>query len=335
VARFTTTSFHRTAPAYYYVPVIAGVFFPWSLLLPAAVVAAWRARAGWARADRLFVTWAIVVVLFFSISQSKLPGYVLTAVLALGVLAARVVAFAIQSAHGRAAGIVRHGLIVLAVVGAIVALFLAAELRAPSTFLPLFRIRPGELEAIRPAFPSLFWTFASVAILAMAAAVILRRHDNRIVRACTAITPFVLLPLSLVSVVFGGVRQYAEARSARSLASRISTLAPDVDVACLECLPTGLPFYLERPVAVITRDGRETTSNYVMFSLSRARQWPPVIVPLASRDQWLGERQQAIYLLANDRRRAALDSLAGRTGTRSVEIAPGWWGAQLTFGGRR
>ena len=32
VARFTTTEFHRTAPFYYYAPIIAGTFFAWSLL---------------------------------------------------------------------------------------------------------------------------------------------------------------------------------------------------------------------------------------------------------------------------------------------------------------
>jgi 4-amino-4-deoxy-L-arabinose transferase-like glycosyltransferase len=334
VARFTTTSFDRTAPAYYYIPVIAGVFFPWSVLLPEAVVVAWRRRSDWARADRLFVTWAIVVVLFFSISQSKLPGYVLTALVALGVLVARVVSLAIRSPEGRAAAIVRRGVIALAAVSAVVALVVAVELRSPDTLHRLFRIRPDELEAIRPAFRSLLWTFAAVAILAVAHAVVLSRNDIRMVRAGTAVIPFVLLPLSLVSVVFGGVRRYAEARSARPLASSIAALAPNADVACLECLPTGLPFYLRRPVTVISRDGRETTSNYIVFSLSRARQWPPVIVPLAARDQWLAERERPIYLIAGDGRRASLDSLAGLEGHRSVEIARGWWGALLVPGGR-
>ena len=334
VARFTTPSFHRTAPPYYYLPVIAGVFFPWSVLLPEAMVTAWRTRSDWMRADRLFVTWGIVVVLFFSISQSKLPGYVLTAVLALGVLMARVISLAIRSPNARASGIVRHGVVALAVVSTIVALVIAAELRAPDTLQRVFGIRRDELAAIRPAFRSLLWTFAAVAIVAGFHAVALSRHDNGMVRVVTALIPFVLLPLSLVSVVFGGVRRYAEVRSARPLASRIAALAPGVDVACLECLPTGLPFYLAHPVTVISRDGRETTSNYIVFSLSRAQHWPPVIVPVAARDQWLAAREQSIFLVANDRRRASLDSLAGLGGTRSIEITDGWWGALFTPGSR-
>jgi len=71
------------SPFYYYAPIIAGTFFAWSLLLPEAIVVAWQERKRWSRADRLLVVWAIVVVLFFSVSQSKLPGYILTAVVAL------------------------------------------------------------------------------------------------------------------------------------------------------------------------------------------------------------------------------------------------------------
>ena len=94
--RFTTSQFHRSAPVWYYVPVVAAVLFPWSVLLPESIAAAWRGRARWTRADRLLIAWSVVVVLFFSISQSKLPGYVLTAVVALGMLTARVVDLAFE-----------------------------------------------------------------------------------------------------------------------------------------------------------------------------------------------------------------------------------------------
>ncbi|MGB6431153.1 MAG: glycosyltransferase family 39 protein, partial [Candidatus Acidiferrales bacterium] len=70
--RFTTAKFNRPGPFYYYVPVIAGFFFPWSAILPEAIVAGWRARARALPADRLFGVAAIVVVLIFSVSHSKL-----------------------------------------------------------------------------------------------------------------------------------------------------------------------------------------------------------------------------------------------------------------------
>ena len=116
--RFTSPQFHRSAPFWYYVPVIAGVFFPWSILLPESAVAAWRSRARWARADRLLIAWVLVAVVFFSVSQSKLPGYVLTAVVALGILVARVLDLAFEQPDGRARRLVIRGAIALAVIAA-------------------------------------------------------------------------------------------------------------------------------------------------------------------------------------------------------------------------
>ncbi len=83
--RFTSAkTFHRSEPFYFYLLIIAGMFFPWSLLLPEAALAAWRERWAKHRADRLCLVWSVVTVLFFSISQSKLPGYILSVTVASG-----------------------------------------------------------------------------------------------------------------------------------------------------------------------------------------------------------------------------------------------------------
>ena len=99
-------NFIAQRPAYFYAPIIAGTFFAWSLLLPESHSRRLAERKRWSRADRLLIVWAIVVVCFYlSISQSKLPGYILTAVMALGILTARVFAMALDNGAGRAAGI--------------------------------------------------------------------------------------------------------------------------------------------------------------------------------------------------------------------------------------
>jgi 4-amino-4-deoxy-L-arabinose transferase-like glycosyltransferase len=67
----------------FYVPVIAGGFFPWSLLLPLALRS--RALRGPAADAGL---WAAVVVGFFSLGQGKLATYVLPAFPALALLVA-------------------------------------------------------------------------------------------------------------------------------------------------------------------------------------------------------------------------------------------------------
>ena len=40
-------------------------------------------------ADRLCLVWSVVVLVFFSLSQSKLPGYILSVTVACGILLAR------------------------------------------------------------------------------------------------------------------------------------------------------------------------------------------------------------------------------------------------------
>ncbi len=83
--RFTQTGFNNAHPIWYYVPLIVGLTLPW---VPAALVAATGRLAPEGDADpmrhrralrHLMWVWLVVVVLFFSIPASKLPGYVLPA----------------------------------------------------------------------------------------------------------------------------------------------------------------------------------------------------------------------------------------------------------------
>jgi 4-amino-4-deoxy-L-arabinose transferase-like glycosyltransferase len=88
-ARFTTTTHARTAPFWFFVPVLFLGLFPWSGFLFGALRES--LAGGWARrkenADAWFlVTWAAFVFLFFSKSQSKLIPYILPAFPPLAVL---------------------------------------------------------------------------------------------------------------------------------------------------------------------------------------------------------------------------------------------------------
>ena len=318
--RFTSPAFHRTAPVWYYAPVVLAVLFPWSILLPEAAVAAWRARARWTRADRLLVAWAVVVVLFFSISQSKLPGYVLTGVVALGLLTARVLDLAVEG-PGRARRLVVRGAVILAVIAAAGAALLAAAHGRPGALPLLLHLRGGEWKWLALGVGPLLWPLAGLAVLAAAGA---WRRDLRPV--CAA---FALPPLFLLTVAFGGVRAYTEADSGRALARSMPALAPTTELACLECLPNGVPFYLRRTMTLITRDGSETTSNYVTFLLRRSAAWPPGVVRLSDLGAWLAWRSRPAFVLADGAHRAALDSIASRASGRVAFVAPGWWGVAL------
>lgn len=71
ILRFITTKHKRSGPLYYFLPVIFGGLFPWSIFIPRAVAQLWREKE-----VRLFLIWSAVVFAFFSVSGSKLPPYI-------------------------------------------------------------------------------------------------------------------------------------------------------------------------------------------------------------------------------------------------------------------
>ncbi len=92
VARFATDRYQHAQPFWFFIPVVFAGFLPWvfQILAPA-----WQwLRRQWRVPKRdlqsaLFWAWALLPILFFSLSQSKLPGYVLPVFPALALLAAR------------------------------------------------------------------------------------------------------------------------------------------------------------------------------------------------------------------------------------------------------
>ncbi len=319
--RYTTGAFHRTAPWYYYAPVSAAVLFPWSMLL---FEGAGRALARWrrlTRADRLFAVWAITVVLFFSTSQSKLPGYILSGGVAASVLVGRLFSLAWDRRRGTATGTVARGAAALAVIAAGIAVLAGLQAAHPGFLQRAFHIRSREFDRLDAVFLPAAISLGAVALAAAGAAATRR--------APAAFAAFLLFPLSLVTVTFGGLRDYAEASSSRTLAARLPALPANTELACLECYPNGLSFYLGRTMTVITRDGGELTSNYVRYTLRRPGPWPDGVVRREDRDRWLDAQARPVYLMARSRRRDVLDTIAARRGAPVDEIVPGWYGALL------
>jgi 4-amino-4-deoxy-L-arabinose transferase-like glycosyltransferase len=88
--RYLLPDHHRPGPWWYFVPVLLVGLLPWTPSIPAAFARAWRTSAAPGfKLDRFLVIWTGVVVVFFSASHSKLPGYILPAVPAILLLFAR------------------------------------------------------------------------------------------------------------------------------------------------------------------------------------------------------------------------------------------------------
>jgi 4-amino-4-deoxy-L-arabinose transferase-like glycosyltransferase len=92
LGRFSENLYHHSEPFWFYLPVMALTLVPWTVFVIAALVQAvrlwWAKRRPVDAADidfekqfSIFATcWLVVPVVFFSISQSKLPGYILPAI---------------------------------------------------------------------------------------------------------------------------------------------------------------------------------------------------------------------------------------------------------------
>jgi 4-amino-4-deoxy-L-arabinose transferase-like glycosyltransferase len=85
--RFASTIHHRSEPAWFFLPVLAVGMAPWLLaVLPAWLRALRRPRGAGFSAGLFLALWAVVVLVFFSASGSKLPPYILPMLPALAVL---------------------------------------------------------------------------------------------------------------------------------------------------------------------------------------------------------------------------------------------------------
>jgi hypothetical protein len=320
--RFTTARrFHRSEPVYFYLPIIAGLFFPWSLLLPEASLATWKER--WAKhpADRLCVLWSAVVIVFFSLSQSKLPGYILSVTVVCGILLARLLEAALKEPEGKAAQILIRGTTVFALLCLVAAMVPMLGVSQAHLLAKPLRISVAEAKELsRWARPLalLLAGFGAFALLAR------YRHSASLCILCLAAFPPLLIHLNagVIDAVF-------DAKSGRRIACQLSALPQETELACLECFPNGLSFYLRRTATLISRDGHELTSNYIISSLEKGRHWPAQIVPLADFNSWLASRKAPVCLIVRLEDRERLKTLAAARGTTFQALSTGFLVAQL------
>ena len=100
--RFSSTAHRREgAPWYFVLPLLAG-FSPWTLLFASRLrlIAKEIRTPRRFHPERLLVVWSVVIFVFFSVSGSKLPSYILPVFPALALLMAPTIREAGTRAHG-------------------------------------------------------------------------------------------------------------------------------------------------------------------------------------------------------------------------------------------
>ncbi len=260
--RLTTTELGRTGPLWYFLVILPAAALPWSVVAIAALVERRRARnapsdwqPGGSRDPRIvfLLSWILVPLLFFTISQSKRPQYVLPLMPAVGLL----VAVLWQGARARLAG-VRPGAVALAVIG----VFLAIVSRLIPGWVPAS-------PAVAAAIPGTALALGAVCLAAGAVAWIAASR-REIVLLCLSL-PVVAIPF----VSRGLMDAIGTDRSAVEVARAIEDVTgPGARVIGVEVYPLSLPFYLQHQLFLSTADGSELTSNYLLRTYRRWRRAP-------------------------------------------------------------
>jgi len=230
LARFGTNMFHHPEPFWYYLPVTLLGWLPWVVFVSAALLLAiWKVRDREADSlNRFLLVWIAVVVLFFSISKSKLPGYVLPAI-APGIL--------LLANYAQEKRSTKIRLVLAALQGIIVAAML---------FLAL--VLPMLVQQHKIAWDHSAIVPLSVAVVAGIAATLVIMKANWTGLHLAGIAPaIVVVALTLRS----GAPVLDDALSARPVAEHLARLSPQslpvVALAPRE-LEYGLQFYRNQPI---------------------------------------------------------------------------------------
>lgn len=337
--RFATGHSHRAGPVYYYLIIYLAGFLPWGFfLLYAGIhrISEWRELRREQHAPVLFLlSWAGLIFVFFSISQSKLPGYFLPAMVPLSILMEKVWTGQEFAKEGRVPDWLTGGFATLIALGIIMAAI---------PHFQHFLFPQGRLQKKMPhdAFALLGPTMLYTGIILAALGVIGRNLCARAIKKNPTVILFAVaaccFPLMLVRW-FRPLELFASAKSSRALAQTIlDSPQKNLPIYGYYYFRTGLPFYLRRPVGLISSTAGELTSNYIVTQWhgiqkdAMAGQLPQRLAPAATdgmplvmdEDKWLAKRRSTpvLVLVRNNHVKELDDSV------RAME--PMWTGWQYS-----
>ena len=254
-SRLVSNELGRAEPWWYFLAIMPAAALPWSLV---ALANARRLGAKLRGPDshhvRFFLSWLVVPFVFFSLSTSKRPQYILPLIPAIGFLCA--VAWR-QRESVREVRLVGIGL-------GLIGLFLMGMHDHIAGWV-------SASEHVASRIPSTAVMLGAVCTVAAALVIGGVRHRSVAILGLA-------LPIAAISIVGAGLMSaIGTDRSTRDLAQAIDALAgPDAQVITIESFPTSLSFYLRRPVIIATDNGSELTSNYLLRHFDAWKDAPTV-----------------------------------------------------------
>jgi len=240
--RLATKALKRTGPPWYFIPFVIGGALPWCI--PAAM--SFRRE----RKDEPLIfaaLWVVMPFIFFSISQSKRPQYILPVMPAIALLAAR--CWTTEERRARIAA--RIAAIVFLIFG-------VALLAAPHLHIKMDpeAAAGAKVAALPMAIGILLGVFAFV-----------KRRDIALIAMSI---PIIAIPITARPLLEG----IGQRRSAKSF---VAQLPPAPKVVAIEDYTGSIQFYLRKPIDVVTPDAEEFTSNYIIRhydQFANDARWP-------------------------------------------------------------
>lgn len=210
LARFGTDLYHHQQPFWYYVPVTLIALIPWTIFAMEAgleTLRIWRQEGKnvvvHEEALNIFILlWLLAPVLFFSISKSKLPGYILPVVPAGTLLVAEYIRrHIVEDLRPSWLVVVLHSLV-------------AAAPMVPALMIQYILVQHRLL-----AGPALWISCLAAFVIALAMAVTLRSILGLRMLRLVTLVPVILVVAAVLRI---GGRKLDESLSARPLASEIN-----------------------------------------------------------------------------------------------------------------
>jgi len=223
---------HHLQPWYYYLTILPVDFFPWSLLAPGALIAAWRGTKEESRgALQLLLAWVLATLVFFSLSPAKRTVYILTLYPGLAVA----LAAGLEEARRGWPAMRRWFVLPL---GCLTALFGAGALAAPKLLAKRAELKPLGTGLIE-------WGVAFLLILAIATlAATLAARGRRLGRSVAAIAAGMGLTAGLAATFV--LPRLDIVKSPRALTDRLAELGPRDPFAMLPRYDANVVFHAGR-----------------------------------------------------------------------------------------
>jgi 4-amino-4-deoxy-L-arabinose transferase-like glycosyltransferase len=273
--RYLTRVHERYQPVWFFVPVLAAGFLPWSTLLPLSLRRGWRAAREGDRASAMLLCWALVVFVFFSLSQSKLVPYILPMFPALALLMARAITG--LSARSLAAHLGAVAVLALAIAALVLVLW-----RLPAA---------AALAAQAPDAAILGFVLGFLALAAgTTAGAWFALRGRRVAAAlCAAFGVALLAPTALYAVA-----QLPRSQALAGLEQRAAPwIGPATTIYCVNDYWQPLPFYWQRSCTLVAWRGE------LDFGLQQEPQrWLPDLLTFAA--QWRSRHDALAVLRPQD-----------------------------------